>query len=704
MLKNISQLTYGENICIGVETPVSLLQLSAVLDEGKVKTVLAFYSAPECVLAGELGHTATNKVLDKWLSKTEQICNLFSRHRKKIKLFNNQLANFHVDALKKEFANYDIELTSEIEYPEVHDIRHLAASQMLYQVKAAQSMKYRLQAVSIPMSEEQELLIEASAIINVEKEKHTSLMNTTRNQINALNLAAIEITDNKSQLGNAESLLEHLKSERKEEQNAVEELNKINNEKLKEKDKALDIVRSELNKTVCEKEKDAIEQSNRLNDVRKRLEEETAKTNAFEDELQRSLESQASLTEKASQQQNIITELNDKAANTVENFKRELAATVNEKEHNTKEYHSQLDEVRQQLEHETAKADAVKDELQRAFVYQSSLTEQNQILMEKVSQQQKLIAELNDKAAKAIGKLTSTQIGLKAEKKLIAEKLNFKTEELKRLALHARDTVIENDDLIEQLFLNQLFFESSHIKLTDEISNKNALIAKTKNENTHLMEDCLKRDEIINGMEGDVSLLQKQLSDTRSKEVKLELLIEQKAKLYERETTIEKKKYEREVKKSNKKIDELNSNILGLLYQKNTIVHELEEIKSSTYWKSYAPFRKVGKLFNQKESSKQQLKSDCALVMTSKYFDIEWYLKTYRDVAAADINAAEHYILFGAKEGRQPSPAFDGLWYTTKYADVAASGINPLLHFLKFGQAEGRQASPKFLENNNRKD
>jgi hypothetical protein len=140
------------------------------------------------------------------------------------------------------------------------------------------------------------------------------------------------------------------------------------------------------------------------------------------------------------------------------------------------------------------------------------------------------------------------------------------------------------------------------------------------------------------------------------------------------------------------------------LYQKNTIVHELEEIKSSTYWKSYAPFRKVGKLFNQKESSKQQLKSDCALVMTSKYFDIEWYLKTYRDVAAADINAAEHYILFGAKEGRQPSPAFDGLWYTTKYADVAASGINPLLHFLKFGQAEGRQASPKFLENNNRKD
>ena len=54
------------------------------------------------------------------------------------------------------------------------------------------------------------------------------------------------------------------------------------------------------------------------------------------------------------------------------------------------------------------------------------------------------------------------------------------------------------------------------------------------------------------------------------------------------------------------------------------------------------------------------------------------------------MNPLEHYIAFGAKEGRDPSPFFDSSAYLAAYQDVAAAGVNPLQHYLQFGIHEGR--------------
>ena len=86
---------------------------------------------------------------------------------------------------------------------------------------------------------------------------------------------------------------------------------------------------------------------------------------------------------------------------------------------------------------------------------------------------------------------------------------------------------------------------------------------------------------------------------------------------------------------------------------------------------------------------------DIEVVQASPLFDAALYLENYPDVAAAGLTAAEHYLRYGASEGREPSKDFDGSWYLSYYDDVADSGINPLLHFERFGRAEGRLPRPK---------
>ncbi|MEP2651488.1 MAG: hypothetical protein ABJH06_05770 [Paraglaciecola sp.] len=129
---------------------------------------------------------------------------------------------------------------------------------------------------------------------------------------------------------------------------------------------------------------------------------------------------------------------------------------------------------------------------------------------------------------------------------------------------------------------------------------------------------------------------------------------------------------------------------------------EITQIKSSTFWKSADPVRKLVKAVGNMDKKKAILQENIGLLLTSEYFDAAWYLETYPDVAASEINPAEHYLKFGAKEGRFPSPQFDGKWYLQRYPDIADADVNPLIHFIKFGISEGRSASPKMLVNHNK--
>lgn len=75
-------------------------------------------------------------------------------------------------------------------------------------------------------------------------------------------------------------------------------------------------------------------------------------------------------------------------------------------------------------------------------------------------------------------------------------------------------------------------------------------------------------------------------------------------------------------------------------------------------------------------------------------FDASYYLSANPDVAKASLDALSHFIDFGWREGRNPSPLFKTSYYLSANTDVADQGINPFYHYLTEGRAEGRHGNP----------
>jgi hypothetical protein len=157
------------------------------------------------------------------------------------------------------------------------------------------------------------------------------------------------------------------------------------------------------------------------------------------------------------------------------------------------------------------------------------------------------------------------------------------------------------------------------------------------------------------------------------------------------------KQQAREMAKLQSELRKTQARAASAEYAGQLLQKELARLRGSISWRAAAPVRVLGRLVRKTNSEHQKLVQDTALVLTSEYFDVEWYLRIYPDVAESKMNPAEHYLLYGAAEGRLPGPLFDGNWYLQQYPDVATAGINPLLHFVKFGQQEGRSSSPKLL-------
>lgn len=78
------------------------------------------------------------------------------------------------------------------------------------------------------------------------------------------------------------------------------------------------------------------------------------------------------------------------------------------------------------------------------------------------------------------------------------------------------------------------------------------------------------------------------------------------------------------------------------------------------------------------------------LIERSDLFDRQWYLRTYPDVATANMDPLDHYLYYGAQEGRDPSPIFSSNGYAAHNPDVMDAGVNPLVHFVLYGCFERR--------------
>lgn len=82
-------------------------------------------------------------------------------------------------------------------------------------------------------------------------------------------------------------------------------------------------------------------------------------------------------------------------------------------------------------------------------------------------------------------------------------------------------------------------------------------------------------------------------------------------------------------------------------------------------------------------ASRRALQQNVQRLRGSELFDRDWYLAEYPDVANSGMDPAEHYLLFGVHEGRDPGPLFSTDAYRRDHPEVLESGINPLVHFLR---------------------
>jgi GT2 family glycosyltransferase len=125
----------------------------------------------------------------------------------------------------------------------------------------------------------------------------------------------------------------------------------------------------------------------------------------------------------------------------------------------------------------------------------------------------------------------------------------------------------------------------------------------------------------------------------------------------------------------------------------------IRALRFSTSWR-INPLSEAKRLLRGPQRAKRTIGRDrdqinrreLEVIRDSKMFDEEWYKSKYPDVSKAGINPIEHYLLWGAAQGRDPCQHFSTSFYLKNNPDVVKSALNPLFHYIEYGRIEGRQA------------
>jgi hypothetical protein len=135
----------------------------------------------------------------------------------------------------------------------------------------------------------------------------------------------------------------------------------------------------------------------------------------------------------------------------------------------------------------------------------------------------------------------------------------------------------------------------------------------------------------------------------------------------------------------------------GQLEHLHKELQSLAQSRACTLVTSQIPRSRFDKLLparirarHERATTEKALQERARVLGGSPWFDRDWYLETYPDVAVSGMDPAWHYLEFGWKEGRNPSTRFDTSYYLMSNVDVAKTGLNPLLHFIEHGESEGR--------------
>ncbi|MGP9632692.1 hypothetical protein ACT3R7_06465 [Halomonas sp. AOP43-A1-21] len=394
-----------------------------------------------------------------------------------------------------------------------------------------------------------------------------------------------------------------------------------------------------------------------------------------------------------------------------------------------------LTQESQQLQALKATADATQAELSSAQQSNTQLYKQLQEAQASGQASQQQVKEITERLSEKNVQLLETG----KTKDALRAQLNEEQETHAKLQDHAHRIEQENAALLEQLMRVQEALEDNILNnqvhqadLEEKEAKLNWLRKKTKDQESKLEERKItliqlkeehkrtleEKQKTVQALTSNIQKLEKSVKEQQSAYQALNQRTQQaQTKLQEQykeatkqateshqqleqeaieksliiaqlhETQEQLAKYIENVEHYQEQADNRQKTINVLKQEQQLICHQYESV---TQWLRVSGHRNAAAAYRYSRPFKRALPQQLATIKQSSLFDAQWYCEQYPDVTTSGIEPAEHYLKFGAIEGRNPSEKFDTLYYLCEYSDVAVSGQNPLLHYLRYGQHEER--------------
>lgn len=126
----------------------------------------------------------------------------------------------------------------------------------------------------------------------------------------------------------------------------------------------------------------------------------------------------------------------------------------------------------------------------------------------------------------------------------------------------------------------------------------------------------------------------------------------------------------------------------GLRRQYDTLVDSRRWRAASTlaacYHRLPRPLKRVVE-WGLRKRHRFRLRRQSLMIRRSGRFDAGYYLEHNPDVARMEMDPIHHYLVYGAREGRNPAPDFDTRAYLVRHPEAGRAGMNPLVHALRKG-------------------
>lgn len=338
--------------------------------------------------------------------------------------------------------------------------------------------------------------------------------------------------------------------------------------------------------------------------------------------------------------------------------------------------------ARKRLEEQSKASEQHKAELAQLTQERDRLQQQVLSLTKNQTSSAKSIEEAKEEAELTLEQLSYSQ-------KQLAETERQLSRTRKQLDKHANDCAQYKAE-VEKLTRERDQIKQQQARLTTDEEKLKKALEEARDEGDLTLHQLFKVQEELERYYLDNKALHKSMAE---KDSKLTWLRSSKKRLEEslKKSKNKNQKLEESLKQRAKNIQDLNRALKQKKADVESLSSTLQSVYASASWKVSAPLRAIAMPFTR---VKKRVKQQAVLIEQSPYFDTAWYLQQYSDVAKGGWNAAEHYIMHGAQEGRDPSPLFDTRRYLETYTDVAKDKLNPLVHFIEFGEAEGRSPKP----------